>query len=152
MKKLLILLCAVILVLPLFSFSACNNSGGKVKFWITQKNADDPHLTAITSEQSPQVVFWARGTTGEEVNCRVRVLHEGRTVYLDTNIITQGKSQAYAVGQVINPIPGGEYVIKAVSNTTGELVGSFEFTVTGPEELYPQLTPKTLNPLTTPSE
>jgi hypothetical protein len=141
MKKLLILLSAVILVLPLFSFSACNNSGGKVKFWITQKNADDPELTTIASDQSNNVTFWACGTTEEEISCRVGIFLEGKTIYFDTNIVTQGKDQAFAVGGVINPLPGGNYVIKAVTKTGGEEVGSLDFTVTGSKDLYPTPTP-----------
>jgi hypothetical protein len=141
MKKLIILFCIIVLVLPLLSLDACNNSTkDKVTFWITQKNPDDPLLTSVTSEQSNSVIFWARGTTEDEVSCKVKILYEEKTVYMETDIITQGSSQAYAVGKVINPLPGGNYVLKAVSNTTGQLVGSLKFIVTGSKSIYPQPT------------
>jgi hypothetical protein len=140
MKKLLIVLCAVVLVLPLLGLNACDNSGKQVKFWITQNKADDPRLTEITTEQSNNVTFWGSGTTDEEIPCKVGIF-QGNTIYLNTNIITQGKDQAFAVGSVLNPLPGGDYVIKAMSTSTGELVGSFKFTVIGPKDLYPSPTP-----------
>jgi hypothetical protein len=137
MRKPLIFICIIVLVLLLPGFSACSSTKDKVEFWITQTNPDDPHLTSITSEQSNNVTFWARGTTDEKINCEVRIL-EGNTMYFDSNIITEGSSQAYAVGRVLNPLPGGDYVIAAVSNTTREPVGSLKFTVIGPKDLYPQ--------------
>jgi hypothetical protein len=137
MKKLLLVLCAVVLILPLLGLNACDNSGNKVKFWITQNNPDDPRLTTVVSAQSNNVTFWACGTTDEEISCKVGIFLEGKTIYFETSIITQGKDQAFAVGRVVNPLPGGDYVIKAVNKTTGELAGSLKFTVTGPKNLYP---------------
>lgn len=137
MKGLLIFLCIIVVSLPLLGLNACDNSGNKVKFWITQKNSDDPRLTTIASDQSNNVTFWACGTTDEEISCKVGIFQESGVIYFDTSIITQGKDQAFAVGRVLNPLPGGEYIIKAVLKTTGELVGSFKFTVTGPKDLYP---------------
>ena len=140
MKKNTLISFGIVLVLLAITIIGCGQPSGppgtpstvKVKMWATLSS--DPNatpVTSLTSAQTVQASFWARGVTEESVRFKVNVnSSDGKFFTMAQDLLTEGSTKAIGIGALATPLKPDTYTFTAHSGAFGAVVGSMQIEVT----------------------